>query len=282
MEKKKLLLVAISVGIFLVIAIGAAILVFTPRSPAASGGAEPRRGEDTLVDAAPSVPGSQTENAVPSATGALAQQGNNGTTQSAPLDAVDMVRNPQEVPGLKSAPEGAIRQNNDFYVTGTAQSASGRNSDTVISVPKPSTAAVPDTPTAGRAASDPRVTQAAPKPAATTPAPAPAAAPKPAAQAAQAASASAKNTAVQTRVYDDYWVQTGAFSTVATAEVVKDSLATKGIKSIIENRDVDGKTLFRVRVGPYTSKNEADYWLSLIKSIGGFEDSQIRLTQSRR
>jgi len=276
MEKKKLLLVAISVGIFLVIAIGAAILVFTPRSPA---GAEPRRAGDILVEVVPSTPATGIE--------PVSDQGNSTSAQSAPLDAFNMVRNAQEVPGLKSPPEGAVRQNNDYYVTGTSPSASGRNSDTVISVPKPSTAAVPDTPPAGRAVSEPapKVTQAAPKPAAT----APAAAPRPVAQttqatkAAPAAPAAARNTpAAQKKVYDDYWVQTGAFSTVATAEVVKDSLATKGIKSIIENRDVDGKTLFRVRVGPYTSQNEADYWLSLIKSIGGFEDSQIRLTQSQR
>jgi DedD protein len=30
-----------------------------------------------------------------------------------------------------------------------------------------------------------------------------------------------------------------------------------------------------VRVGPYTSQNEADYWLALIKSIDGFGESQI-------
>ena len=63
---------------------------------------------------------------------------------------------------------------------------------------------------------------------------------------------------------------------------MKESLASKGIASVIENRVMDGTTYYRVRVGPYTSKNEADYWLSLIKSINGFEDSQVRQTQSRR
>ena len=102
------------------------------------------------------------------------------------------------------------------------------------------------------------------------------AAPKPAAQSQPRAQS---KPAVQTKVQDDFWVQTGAFSTLARAEGVKETLATKGITSIIENRDIEGRTLFRVRIGPYTSQNEANYWLSLIKSIGGFEDSQIRQTR---
>ena len=256
MEKKKLLLVAISVGIFLVIAIGAAILVFTPKNAAASGFVKNQGSEPTA--AAPSPAGHDT------------QRQNPGTSQAAPLDAVELVRNPNEVPGLKPPPEGAIRPSNDFYVNGTAYSASGKNSETVINVPKPSTAAVPDTQAASRVASEPvqKVTQAAPRPA---PA-APAAAPK------STSTAATRNKPVETKAHDDFWVQTGAFSPLARAEGVKESLATKGITSIIENRDIEGKTLFRVRVGPYTSQNEANYWLSLIKSIGGFEDSQVRQT----
>jgi DedD protein len=76
-------------------------------------------------------------------------------------------------------------------------------------------------------------------------------------------------------------VQTGSFSTVARAEAVKDTLSAKGITSLVENREVQGKTYFRVRVGPYTSKNEADYWLALIKSIHGFEESLVFKTPAR-
>ena len=88
--------------------------------------------------------------------------------------------------------------------------------------------------------------------------------------------------ATLTRVSDDYWVQTGAFSTIISAEAVKETLASKGITSIIENANVNGRILFRVRVGPYTSQNEANYWLALIKSMDGFEDSQVRQTQILR
>jgi DedD protein len=77
-------------------------------------------------------------------------------------------------------------------------------------------------------------------------------------------------------------VQAGSFSAKGRAEGVKETLAAKGITSIIENRDVSGTTYFRVRVGPYTSQKEADYWLSLIKTIDGFESSQIWQSQSKQ
>jgi DedD protein len=248
MEKRKLLLVAISVGAFLVLTIGAAILFFAPRNTAYSAIASyenPGAGRNITVIPPPSY---QPPVASHSLSGGTEDPSGQANPQS--VDAIDMVRKPNDVPGLQSPPEGA---------------------GTVISVRKPSTAAVPDAAPAGRAAAP-----AAPKPAQA----APAAAPIPAAS--KPVVASQPKPAAQTKVYDDYWVQTGAFSTVAKAEGVKATLASKGITSIIENRDVNGTTLFRVRVGPYTSQNEANYWLSLIKTIGGFEDSQVRQTQSRR
>jgi DedD protein len=267
MEKKKLLFVAISVGIFLVIAIGAAIVVFAPKTgPVPSATVASRSGQDITVLPPSSYPlGSYDPNA------AIIPNDPN-TPQPSSVDAVDLLRNPSTVPGLRPAPEGTAPQGSDYYLNG-----SGRNGDTLINVPKPSTAAVPDTPAAPRTSATATPPRPAPTAAApVTPAPV-AVAPAPAAPAVQARPAS-----VQTRLYDDFWVQTGAFSTIARAELVKDDLASKGITSIIENRDVEGRTVFRVRVGPYTSQNEADYWLSLIKSINGFEESQVRQTQSRR
>jgi len=264
MEKRKLLLVAISAGIFLVLTIGAAILFFTPKAAASPYGAVAsyaNPGSDRNITVEPPA----TYQAPVVAENPAAQ----GSSQG--VDAVDMVR--KDIPGLQPAPAGA---------------SSGAG--TFISVPKPTTAAVPTTAPAGRAAPA-AAAKPAPAPAPATVAaakPAPAVAAKPAPAAAVPATVTTQAAAPkpaaqsQTRVYDDFWVQTGAFSTVASAEGVKATLASKGITSIIENRDVNGTTLFRVRVGPYTSQNEANYWLSLIKSINGFEDSQVRQTQSIR
>jgi DedD protein len=96
MEKKKLLLVAISVGVFLVLTIGAAILVFTPRNA--------NFPFQTVTSNSNS--GTITVNPPPSyqPTGSAAEQ------QPPTYDAVDLVRNPGGIPGLITPPEGTTRE----------------------------------------------------------------------------------------------------------------------------------------------------------------------------
>jgi DedD protein len=52
-------------------------------------------------------------------------------------------------------------------------------------------------------------------------------------------------------------------------------LNAKSINSSIENREVNGTLWYRVRVGPYTSEDEAVYWQKLIVTIEGCENSQV-------
>jgi DedD protein len=247
MEQKKLLLVAISVGVFFVIIIGAAIIAFGPQTTGTAIAAAPVRAGQSVYQQ-PIDP-----------------------IQPASVNPSGLVR--EGVQGLQTPPEGTAAQGTDFYINGGASGRTapdGGGSQVVITIDPKTTAGVPDAAPAGRAAAPARTS--APKPAAAVD-------PKPAAPKVAAASA---RPAVQTRTYNDYWVQAGSFTAKGRAEGVKETLAAKGITSIIENRDVNGDTYFRVRVGPYTSQNEADYWLSLIKSIDGFEASQIWQSQSKR
>jgi DedD protein len=244
MEKKKLLLVAISVGIFLVIVIGAAILVFSPRTPSpAAAAAKP----------ATPIPAGKVEEPVVE------------PETPASVNAVELVKNFDDIQGLQPPPDEKTRDN-VFYIYGenpdevitVDRPADNAGNRLIVDVPRPRAVAVPDAPRTAK------------------PAPAPAARQTPArAPAAKAASPA------PSRAQDNYWVQTGSFSTIARAEAVKDTLSAKGIASLVENREVQGKTWFRVRVGPYTSKNEADYWLALIKSIRGFEESLVFKTPAR-
>ncbi|MDR2049446.1 MAG: SPOR domain-containing protein, partial [Treponema sp.] len=84
------------------------------------------------------------------------------------------------------------------------------------------------------------------------------------------------------KTYNDFWVQAGSFSTRERADGVKKTLDEKGIAAIITNQQINGQSFYRVRIGPYTSHNEADYWLAMIKSIDGFEGSQVWESQSKR
>jgi DedD protein len=238
MEKKKILLVAVSVGVFLVIVMGAAILLFSPKA-----------GQTAIPPGAPGI--------VP--------------PKPASVDVADMTRNtPETVQGLQLPPPSATAsQENVFYFMGDnpdqVVSKTTENNETrvLISVPKPATAAVPDAPPpAETRRSNPAPARPAPRtpPASAAKTPAPPAV-KPAASAPQPR--------------NDYWVQTGSFSSRDRADGVKESLASKGIASIIENRELEGKTFYRVRIGPYASQSEANYWLALIKTMQGFENSMV-------
>jgi DedD protein len=271
MEQKKLLLVAISVGVFLVIVIGAAMLALgsgnSASSAAFAAASMPRP-----------IPAGEAGTTVPAAGEPDYTQ---GTAPRTPVDPAELLRNPDAIPGLNSVPDGIPLQQNNFYINGSPERTSSGETEetgipqTVITVAPRTAAGVPAEPPAGRAVSS----RPAAVPAAASRA-APAAAARPPVQAAPAVAAAKAPGAA--KVYDNYWVQAGSFSVKARADGVKETLASKGISSIIENREVNGQTFFRVRVGPYTSREEADYWLPLIKSINGFENSQIWKSQSRR
>ncbi|GHV51484.1 hypothetical protein AGMMS49579_06890 [Spirochaetia bacterium] len=254
MEKKKLLLVAVSVGVFLVIAISASILIFTPKHSGGEGQAAVRVNSGTIVTAPRPIPAGTGAKGIDSGASLEPEP-----AQPKSADVVDMVRNADGLPGLQTPPPSVEHDENTGGVS--------------IDV-RPRTAA-------GVPASTGTVTKAAPvsPPAVATPAPV-----KPAAVAAKppaAKPAAPKPAASPARTNNDYWVQIGAFSAQVRAEGVKETLAAKGITTIIDDRDVDGKTMYRVRVGPYTSETEASYWLALVKSIDGFSESQIRASARR-
>jgi DedD protein len=269
MEKKKLLLVAISVGVFLVIIISASILIFTPKTETGTAFSSSR----------PITAGSGRT---------ISQE------RPASVDISDMVKNSDSLRGIQVAPSATASQETNVIINGEQPKTSltvEKTDDTTsakvtISIPTPSAPAVSapaePAPAPSRVTVAPRQTASTPaaKAAPSTPKAAPGSTARPVAKTAAATPAAKPAKSDSSRTRNDYWVQTGAFSTQIRAEGVRETLAEKGIVSIIENRIVDGKTWYRVRVGPYTSETEANYWLSLVKSIDGFADSQVRQTRS--
>jgi DedD protein len=241
MEKKKLLLVAVSVGVVMLIIIGIPLLLIPRQSSSAQ-----------IQTSRTTVP-------------------------------FDIVPEPEiiVIPEAAQIPEQLVILEPIAPVE-TPQAGT-------INVPPPRTVAVHNAPVvqttkpAAKPAAKPlaAVKPATEKPEAVKPAEKPApVATKPTEQ--KPAPAALKQSApkpVDDKNYTNYWVQTGAFSTQVRAEGAKESLESKGIASVIDNSDVNGKTWYRVRVGPYLSENEANYWLALVKSIEGFTSSQVRITQ---
>jgi len=226
-EQKKLLLVAVSAGVFLLVTITAAMIIMTPKVQT----------EETAFSSSNSI--------------------------YAKVQPVEINNQPQPVvPEITEVAIIADRNDGDHRI---------------IQIPSNlSTAGVPNT---RETASNTVVTVNTAKPAANTPQkPVVSTSNKPAASAnvQEKPAPSVKHTPQNKS--NDYWVQTGAFTAKIRAEDSKEVLASNGITSIIENRQIDGQTWYRVRIGPYTSEKEANYWLALVQTIKGFDKSQIRQT----
>jgi len=98
-------------------------------------------------------------------------------------------------------------------------------------------------------------------------------------------SSSSKPSAVKkastSKIADQYWVQAASFSSKNNAEDARTALLENKIESeIFTYTDSNGKTYYRLRVGPYTTKTEAEYWRSRITLIEEFADSQSYVTNS--
>ena len=109
-------------------------------------------------------------------------------------------------------------------------------------------------------------TQQAPKPAAST---------QPAAKPAQTQTQATKPAASATAAKGSYWVQVGSYATMDAAEKTKKELSAKGYTSSIQSITANGKTYHRVKIGPYTSRADVDSLLPKIKALPGMGDSFI-------
>ena len=65
-----------------------------------------------------------------------------------------------------------------------------------------------------------------------------------------------------------YFVQVGAFRTPEDAEAQKAKLSLAGVEAKITEREVSGRTVFRVRVGPLEKKEDADKSKERIEGLG--------------
>lgn len=72
-----------------------------------------------------------------------------------------------------------------------------------------------------------------------------------------------------------YWIQVGSFSTSSQAAKSVDLLKEKGLSSRVVLKTVNSKSVYRVRIGAYESKAEADKFCDEVKKIEGYSDSYV-------
>jgi cell division protein FtsN len=80
----------------------------------------------------------------------------------------------------------------------------------------------------------------------------------------------------------DYWIQTGSYKSQTKAEELVSLLQDKGLGSRVFSWTSKGETFFRVRVGPYSSKGEADKFLALVRQVQGLETSYVSMVRAAR
>jgi len=247
MEKKKLLLVAVSVGVVLLIILIIPLLIISPRK----------------------------------------DFGGSWQEQSSVIEPPNLTQgweSASEEQAVETKPEEST-----FVAAAPAPKAVEQSSVTTLSIPAPRSVAVPDAvispakpaakpapvQSAAQETNKEAKHQAAAKAAAAKPAAAKPVAAKPPEKAVD------KPKAAKNHDNSFFWIQTGAFSTMKHAEGAKTFLAERGITANIEDPVINGKTWYRVRVGPYTTRDEANYWLALVKAIDGFSSSQVWETAAR-
>src|SRR5262249_3680544 len=78
-----------------------------------------------------------------------------------------------------------------------------------------------------------------------------------------------------------YYVQVGAFSNPDDAEQLRAKLALSGFRATVTDREQNGRTVHRVRLGPFDSKDDADTQQDRVKAIVP-EAALVRLERSKQ
>lgn len=91
----------------------------------------------------------------------------------------------------------------------------------------------------------------------------------------------AKKAAPAVKKIDQFWVQAASYATKKNADEARTLLDENGIQcEVFTYKDSKEKLFYRVRVGPYTTKAEAEYWRGRIESIDLFKKSGSFVTST--
>ena len=282
MEQNRVLWIVGAVGAFLLVVVGAALLLYSPsRNPDASM-TSIQNLDSTWVSQQPlkleplQSQQSQGLNTLPVTD---SSKPNPGTT---PLDTEQQTGTepiPNSVQSLNvysdqttviSAQTTAIDLNDITKASGTGlQTQVPNNSRTsapaqtgvVKNTVSPSTQQLPKTDSAATAKTK-------------TPAAAPV-------KASTASAGNAKPSSAAQAISDKYWIQAASFTSKKNAEELRTELSDQKINSeIFTFTDANGVMYYRVRVGPYSTKSEAEYWQTRVALVDSLSTAKTYITNS--
>ncbi|MBQ0051352.1 MAG: SPOR domain-containing protein [Treponema sp.] len=294
MEQKRTLWIVAAAGIFLLVVVGAALIIYSPslhNTPVQQASYDPATGW-VNSGAAPATP----------APDAFAEK---SEPARSPYDPLAQNSQPAEIAKQTASEFGTgaegttiQAQNVTVYAQETttfdlnALKASNYSSNNVAAQNQVTENQIAASKPAATSYSEPAPSKAqdsyyapapvkkeAPKPAATTAKPAATktttAAAKPASTSTKTATATKVATAAK-KTNDLFWVQVAAYTSKKNADDARSVLEANKIPVEVFT---DSK-YFRVRVGPYQTKSEAAYWQKMVSEIGKFADTKTMIVNS--
>lgn len=309
MEQKRVLWIIAAVGVFLLVVLGGALIIYSPAtySPKSIAKTDSVKDSDGWISLAPStekktidlqeepVLNFSKDNQVTKVGELTVYADNatvvNGNPQQAALNVMPGV-NPfehKEQTSVNPAPEYVKAENQtvapqNIYNTTTIEIAAvteqvspvkPRNEKTLRDLEraeqngrKETKPVVSQTPAKTETAKKPVVASAA-KPAA-----------KPAVKP-ETAKTSVKPASSAPKMSTQYWIQVASLTSRKNADTARETLGENKITAdVFTYKDNSDKLYYRVRVGPYTTKSEAEYWRTEIAKIDSFANSSSYVTST--
>lgn len=281
MEQKRTLWIVAAVGVFLLVVLGAALILYTPQSKQATIANSRVTNNSTAsngwISLAPSAP-LQTS-----------------TNPDEKVDEESSVLSDKEIPNpakteLRTEEVNIYAENANVYSEKTELNKLGENATVKAETSEKPTTIVLTEPekTAEAKTSKPEVSKprsnVAVKNSVSEKQKAPA---KPehkntakTAKTEQNKSVSAKPSVKEPEIVQ-YWVQVTALTSRKSADEARNKLGENQITADVFTYTDNKKQLFyRVRVGPYTTKSEAEYWRTKISKIDSFQNSSSYITST--
>lgn len=281
MEQKRTLWIVAAVGVFLLVVLGAALILYTPQSKQATIANSRVTNNSTAsngwISLAPSAP-LQTS-----------------TNPDEKVDEESSVLSDKEIPNpakteLRTEEVNIYAENANVYSEKTELNKLGENATVKAETSEKPTTIVLTEPekTAEAKTSKPEVSKprsnVAVKNSVSEKQKAPAKTEHKntvkAAKTEQNKSVSAKPSVKEPEIVQ-YWVQVSALTSRKSADEARNKLGENQITADVFTYTDNKKRLFyRVRVGPYTTKSEAEYWRTKISKIDSFQNSSSYITST--
>lgn len=86
---------------------------------------------------------------------------------------------------------------------------------------------------------------------------------------------SSTQTAAAREVTNEYWIQVVSSPNRDTVEQARETLQQRSLGSVIFPIEIEGTRFYRLRVGPYPDRQEADKFLVWIRDLPGFAESYV-------